>query len=141
MVRFLPGTRTGKGYAWKNITPGIALLMLHPRIATTARGARLTPEREASMLVGSSLLPREKLLLRELLFRREGALAWSWEHMSRIREEVMPAQRIKTVPHEGWQHPGFKIPRALGPVINEMLRDRLQRSFAFAGWDPTRSSP
>jgi hypothetical protein len=52
------------------------------------------------MLVGNSLLPKEKLLLRELLFKREGVLAWSWEHMSRIREEVMPPQRIKTVPHE-----------------------------------------
>ncbi|KAJ5131588.1 hypothetical protein N7448_005746 [Penicillium atrosanguineum] len=101
--------------------------LLRPRIATIARGARLTPEREESMLVGSGLLPKEKLLLRELLFKREGVLAWSWEHMSRIHEEVMPAQRIKTIPHEAWQHPGFKIPRALGPVINDMLRDRLRK--------------
>ncbi|KAJ5747177.1 uncharacterized protein N7511_000772 [Penicillium nucicola] len=101
--------------------------LLHPRIATIARGARLTPEREATMLVGNGLLPREKLLLRELLFKREGVLAWSWDHMSRIRPEVMPAQRIKTVPHEAWQHPGFKIPRALGPVIIEMLRERLKK--------------
>lgn len=101
--------------------------LLYPRIATIARGSRLTPEREETLLVGRDLLPREKELFRELLFKREGVLAWSWEHMGRIRDEVLPPQRIKTVPHEAWQHPGFKIPRALGPVIEEMLRDRLRK--------------
>ncbi|KAJ5303745.1 uncharacterized protein N7443_003405 [Penicillium atrosanguineum] len=37
--------------------------LLRPRIATIVRGARLTPKREESMLVGSGLLPKEKLLL------------------------------------------------------------------------------
>jgi hypothetical protein len=101
--------------------------LLNPRIATIARGARLTPEREEKLLIGNGLLPREKLLLRELLFKREGVLAWSWEHMGRIREEVAPPQRIKTVKHESWQHPGFKIPRALYPIVIEMLQDRLRK--------------
>ena len=48
---------------------------LMPRISTIARGARLTPEREEKMLVRKDLLPRERALLRELLFKREGCLA------------------------------------------------------------------
>jgi hypothetical protein len=100
---------------------------LHARISTIARGSRLTPEREETLLVGRDLLPKERELFREMLFKREGVLAWSWEHMGRIHDEVTPPLRIKTVPHEAWQHPGFKIPHALGPVINEMLRDRLKR--------------
>ncbi len=47
---------------------------LLPRVSTIARGARLTPEREEKMLIGKDLLPKEKALLRELLFKREGYL-------------------------------------------------------------------
>jgi hypothetical protein len=101
--------------------------LLKPRISVIARGARLTPEREITLLVGKDLLPRERALFRELLFKREGALAWEWEHVQRIRTEVMPPQRIKTVPHEAWQHPGFKIPHALTATVIEMLRDRLRK--------------
>lgn len=100
---------------------------LMPRISTIARGARLTPEREEKMLVGKDLLPRERALLRELLFKREGCLAWEWSHMSIIFPEVMPPQRIKTVPHEAWQHPGFRIPMALKGTVEEMLQERLQK--------------
>ncbi|KAJ5963047.1 hypothetical protein N7481_001456 [Penicillium waksmanii] len=101
--------------------------LLKPRISVIARGARLTPEREITLLVGKELLPRERALFRELLFKREGVLAWEWEHVQRIRNEVMPPQRIKTVPHEAWQHPGFKIPHALNTTVIKMLRDRLRK--------------
>ncbi|KAJ5636867.1 uncharacterized protein N7484_010180 [Penicillium longicatenatum] len=61
---------------------------LKPRIAEFARGARLTPEREEKLIFGTSLLPEERELLRELLFKREGMLAWSWEHIQRVHLEV-----------------------------------------------------
>ncbi|KAJ5554832.1 hypothetical protein N7461_003302 [Penicillium sp. DV-2018c] len=41
--------------------------------------ARLTMEREERLIIGKDLLREEKELLRELLIKREGALAWSWE--------------------------------------------------------------
>ena len=47
--------------------------------------------------------------------------------MSIIFPEVMPPQRIKTVPHEAWQHPGFRILMALKGTVEEMLRERLQK--------------
>ena len=101
--------------------------LLIPRISTIARGARLTPEREHKMLIGKDLLPKERGLLREMLFKREGCFAWDWSHMSLIFPEVMPPQRIKTIPHEAWQHPGFRIPLALKGVVEEMLQERLQK--------------
>lgn len=79
------------------------------------------------MLIGKDLLPKEKELLGELLFKREGSLAWNWDHMTKIHPEVMPPQRIKTVKHEAWQHPGFRIPMALKPIVEEMLQDRLSK--------------
>ena len=39
--------------------------------------------------------------------------------MSIIFPEVMPPQRIKTVPHEAWQHPGFRILMALKGTVEE----------------------
>ncbi|KAJ6110929.1 hypothetical protein N7486_003164 [Penicillium sp. IBT 16267x] len=86
---------------------------LKPRIAEFARGARLTPEREEKLVVGTDLLPEERELLREMLFKREGVLAWSWEHIRRVHPEVFSPQKIRTIDHEPWQHPGFQIPRAL----------------------------
>ena len=49
--------------------------LLMPRISTIVRGARLIPEREQKMLIGKDLLPKEKGLLREILFKREGCFA------------------------------------------------------------------
>ena len=100
---------------------------LMPRISTIARGARLILERKEKILIRKDLLPKERALLRELLFKREGCLAWEWSHMSIIFPEVMPPQRIKTVPHEAWQHPGFRIPMALKGTVEEMLQERLQK--------------
>ena len=48
---------------------------LHPRFATFARGARLTPERVERVLVGKMLTTQEKDVLLEMLYNREGALA------------------------------------------------------------------
>ncbi|KAJ5636942.1 uncharacterized protein N7484_010255, partial [Penicillium longicatenatum] len=68
---------------------------LKPRIAKFARGARLTPEREEKLIVGISLLLEERELLRELLFKREGVLAWSWEHIQRKIVTEMLQDRLK----------------------------------------------
>ncbi|KAJ6114337.1 hypothetical protein N7486_000115 [Penicillium sp. IBT 16267x] len=100
---------------------------LKPRIAEFARGARLTPEREEKLVVGTDLLPEERELLREMLFKREGVLAWSWEHIRRVHPEVFSPQKIRTIDHEPWQHPGFQIPRALHQTVTEMLQDRLKK--------------
>ena len=61
-----------------------------PRFATFKRGTRLTPERLERLLIGDILLSSERDLLIEVLFNREGALAWEFSEMGRIKEEVAP---------------------------------------------------
>ncbi|KAJ9481739.1 hypothetical protein VN97_g11725 [Penicillium thymicola] len=100
---------------------------LRPRLANFARCTRLTPEREEKLILGKDLLPEERELLRELLIKREGVLAWSWEHIGRVHDEVYSPQKIRTIEHEAWQHPGFQVPRALTSKIIEMLQDRQQK--------------
>lgn len=48
--------------------------LLKPRIATIARGSRLTPEYKEKLLVGKNVLPAELELFREMLFKRKGVL-------------------------------------------------------------------
>jgi Reverse transcriptase (RNA-dependent DNA polymerase) len=43
-----------------------------------------------------------------------------------VRPEVAPPQVIRTVKHEAWQVPGFPIPKALTPIVCDMLWERLQ---------------
>jgi hypothetical protein len=91
---------------------------LRPRITGFARGSRLTPERLERLIVGTELWDGEKQLLTELLFKREGALAWEFNEIGRVRPEVAPPQRIRTIEHKAWQIPPIKIPRALLPLVD-----------------------
>ena len=61
-----------------------------------------------------------------MLYNREKALAFDFSHCGKVRPEVAPPQVIKTVEHKAWQVPGFPVPKALVPVVVEMLRERLQ---------------
>lgn len=112
---------------------------LRPRIASFPRGARLTPEREETLILGKDLWPEEKELLKELLLKREGALAWSWEHIGRVHDEVYSPQKIRTIEHQAWQHPGFQVPRALTPTIIGMLEDRQQKGSMEPSHGPYRN--
>ena len=100
---------------------------LRPRIAEFARGARLIPEREERMIIGTDMMPEEKELLREVLFKREGVLAWSWEEMGKVHPEVYDPQKIRTVKHDAWQYPGFQIPRILDEEVIAILKDRMKK--------------
>jgi hypothetical protein len=99
---------------------------LRPRITSFPQGQRLTQERLELMVVGDDVWPNEKKMLTAMLLKREGAFTWSFENVSRIREEIVPPQRIRTVPHEAWQHPGFKVPRALYSTACEMFKERVK---------------
>jgi hypothetical protein len=44
----------------------------------------------------------EKEVLVEILYNREGALAWDWTELRRISHEVAPPQKIKIIPHKPW---------------------------------------
>src|SRR6266576_6426648 len=80
------------------------------------RGSRLTKERIEKLIVGEGLTPQERDVFVEMLYNREKAVAFEWEHKGMVRPEVAPPQVIRTVKHEAWQVPGFPTPKALIPI-------------------------
>ena len=50
--------------------------------------------------MSKKLTEAEKRLLLYVLRNREMALAWGWEDLGKIRPEVVPPQKIRTVPHD-----------------------------------------
>jgi len=96
-----------------------------PRFSGAARGSRLTPERVERLKFDEALLPNEKEFLLEILYRREHCLAWDFSELKRVRPEVFPPQKIKTVEHEAWQCPAFPLPKKLIEVVIEMLKKRI----------------
>ncbi|OMP87461.1 hypothetical protein BK809_0007547 [Diplodia seriata] len=63
---------------------------------------KFPPERIDALKIGDSLLPLEREFPLELLYNREEAIAWDFEHMGRIRSDVVPPQSSRTVSHEPW---------------------------------------
>ncbi|KIV98505.1 uncharacterized protein PV09_09688 [Verruconis gallopava] len=61
-----------------------------PRTAWFPHAARLTQERLQAMKISSGFTPQEKLLIEEVLFRREAALSWDFSEIGRIKPEVAP---------------------------------------------------
>jgi len=100
---------------------------LLPRRAAIPRGSRLTPERIKELDIGDWLWPREREMLIEMLINHEVAIAFDWTESSQIHEDVSPPIVIKTIEHKAWQEPSFPVPRALLPIVLEILRDRLRR--------------
>jgi hypothetical protein len=77
------------------------------------------------MKTGSILSYEEKELLFKMLSNREAALAWDFSHLGLLKPEVSPPLEIRTVPHEAWQEASFSVPRALAPVVEKLVRERL----------------
>ena len=112
---------------------------LKPRLATFARGSVLKPERLERIIINEALTYQERELLQELLFKREGALAWEFSEIGRIRPEVMPPQRIRTIKHDAWQLPAIRLPRSLEPIAVEMLRERIKNGILEPSQGPYRN--
>jgi RNase H-like domain found in reverse transcriptase/Integrase zinc binding domain/Reverse transcriptase (RNA-dependent DNA polymerase) len=99
---------------------------LAPRCTTFPRGRRLTDERLSKLDIGGTeLTVKERELAIEMLYRREGALAWDFSECGRISEQVLPPQEIRTVPHTPWQTRAFPVPKKLQEVVRKILLDRL----------------
>jgi hypothetical protein len=99
---------------------------LIPKFSDIRRGSRLTTERIGQLLLGEGLMPREREMLLELLFRREKGIAFEFSECGRVDDSVAPPQEIRTIPHEAWQSPGFAVPRHLATEINAMIDERLE---------------
>ena len=100
-----------------------------PRFSSIEPGSRLTEARLQEILerVSKTLTPKELELFTHILKNREQALAWDFTECGRIRSEVMPPQRIKTVPHKAWQTKHIPIPKPLIPKVIQLLKDRVLR--------------
>ncbi len=61
-----------------------------------------------------------------MLYNREAVLAWDFTEMGKIKGEVAPEQKIRTINHKAWQVPGFQIPKALTSTVNDILQERLK---------------
>lgn len=96
-----------------------------PKFSRIARGARMTPERAERMICGDMLTDQEREVMLEMLYKREAALAWNFDEIGRVRDEVAAPQLIKTVDHEPWQVAGFPVPKALKGTVIQMLKERL----------------
>ena len=73
-------------------------------------------------MVGSELTSEENDLLLEILFKQEGTLAWGFEDVGCVHPEVAPPQWMRTLPHEVWQIPRFKVPCALRDTVDIILK-------------------
>ncbi|KAI1507933.1 Integrase core domain containing protein [Pyrenophora tritici-repentis] len=98
--------------------------LFYVRTATFPRGHRLNPERLRKMNIGEDLRPNEVHLIQQLMFQREDALAWEFQHMSQIHEDVQPPYKIRTIPHTAWQEKNFPLPKKLVPIVNAMYRNK-----------------
>jgi hypothetical protein len=91
------------------------------------------------MQIGGELTREERELMLKMLYRREGALTWEFEYISKIRPEVTPLQKIRTIEHKAWQAPRFPIPKSLYGVVTEMLKERLRRGVIEPCYGPYRN--
>ena len=112
---------------------------LIPKFSKIAKGARLKPQRLAEMRIGSNLTPQERELLTEMLYNREAVLSWNFEEMGKVREDVVPPQEIRTVPHDAWQCKGFNVPKALQQQVIEMLEERVKKGIYESCHGPYRN--
>ena len=102
---------------------------VHPRIARTAPGCRLTPERWDGIAASlpEDMREGEKALLHMLLERREMSMAWDFDEMGEILPQVAPPQRICTIDHKPWRMKGFNPPRSIQDTVVAMIKDRLKK--------------
>lgn len=90
------------------------------------KGARLTPEQLAKMIIGDGMTAQEKDILTKMLYNQETVLAWDFTKIGKVKRKVASLQKIQTVKHKAWQIPGFQIPRALTSTVIDMLQEKLK---------------
>lgn len=68
----------------------------------------------------------KKEVLTEMLYNQEIVLVQDYSEIEKVKNEVTPPQKIRTIDHQAWQVPGFQIPKALSSTIINMLQERLK---------------
>ncbi len=52
--------------------------------------------------IGSDITEQEKDLFLMILFNWEAVLAWDFSHLDKVKLEIAPPQKIKTIEHKAW---------------------------------------
>jgi hypothetical protein len=121
----------------KSLEPNTALdKYFEKRYATFTQGTRLTTERFESMRINKDMSKEERGLVKEMLHCSEPALAWDFTESGKIRPEVAPPQKIRTVPHTPWQAKSFQVPKALDSEVCQIFWDRLNAGVVEHGHGP-----
>ena len=72
------------------------------------------------------MTPQEKNLLTKMLYNREAELALDFKEIGKLKPEIAPPKKIRTLEHKAWQVPGFQILKALALTVIDMLKERLR---------------
>ena len=75
---------------------------LIPKFTPIAKGARLILKRLGKMIIRDGMTEQEKEVLSKMLYNREVVLAWEFIEMGKVKREVAPPQKIRTVEHKVW---------------------------------------
>ncbi len=70
------------------------------KFTSIAKGARLTLERLGKMIIGDGMMYQEKKVLIERLYTREAVLVCDFTKMGKVKREVAPSQKIRTIEHK-----------------------------------------
>ena len=104
------------------------------------RGSRLTPERLASMKIGTGFLSdSEKQLFIDILFEFEGAIAFDDSEMGLLNPAIEPPIHIHTVPHVPWQQQNIRLPKAMQEAATAIVKEKLRYGTLEYSQGPYRS--
>ena len=73
------------------------------------------------IIIRNGITEQEKEVFTEMLYNKKAVLAWNFAEMRKVKKEIASSQKIQTVDHKAWQIPGFQIPKALTPIVIDML--------------------
>ena len=105
---------------------GVYSNQLIPKFLDIQRGSRLTIEHTTKLIIRKELTLEERVVFIEMLYNKEKALVFNFLYCRKVCLEVALLQVIKTIKHKAWQVLGFLVPKALVPIVVEILQERLQ---------------
>ena len=96
------------------------------QFTSITKGAELTSNRLAEMIIVDGMTFQENELLTEILYNREAVLAGDFTEMGKIKKKMAPVQEIQTIEYKAQQVPNYQITKALSSTIIDMLQRDLR---------------
>ena len=123
----------------KDDPPEMSLVV--PRFTDMAVGHRLTDERMKDLCksLPEWLTMQEKGLFQRIMLNRESALAWTFDDIGKIDPEIIPPQKIRTIPHKAWQARSIPVPKGLRGEVAELLKAKIDNGLLERSHGPYRN--